>query len=156
MDAGTPAHFKWLNPLRYPSHHSQIKLPLCTAPLLRSPRNLGCWKLSPDWGGSLKGVARKNWEHLWCWLVEISGVSLLNEEALHNLIDVHSLFWYFGPGCQLLTPWQTCGQTFRCGAVNLQSTGYSVFTSSAHALCPAVTVSWLGVCLYVQIESSCV
>lgn len=152
MDTGTPAHFKWLNALRCSSRLSQIKLTLYTAPLLRSPRNLGCWKLSPGWEGSLKRVARKNWGHLWCGLVEISGVSLPNEEALHALIDVHSLFWYFGPGCRLLTPWQTRRQTFCCGAVNLQSTSYSVFTTSARALCPAATVSWLGVCLYVQIR----
>lgn len=91
---------------------------------------------------------------MWCWIVEISGVSLPNEEALHDLIDVPSLFWYFGPGCRLLTPCQTGTQTFRCGAVDLQSTDYLAFTTCARALCSAVTVSWLGVCLYVQIESS--
>lgn len=54
----TQAHFKWLYAFRYSSHCSSIKLSLYMAPLLRSPRNLDCWKLSPDWEGSLKGVAR--------------------------------------------------------------------------------------------------
>jgi len=78
------------------------------------------------------------------------GVSLLKEEALRAAVEVHSLFWCFGPGCWLLRPRQTRRRTFRGGAVDLPSTGCLAFTPAAHALCPAVAVSRLGVCPCVQ------
>lgn len=65
------------------------------------------------------------------------------------------MFWDCGPGCRLSAPRQPRRQTFACGAVDVQSSGYVAFTASARALCPTVTVSWRGVCGYLQGESSC-